>query len=66
MSVLQQAKRFFSKPAFLFVGEVPVSLKENEDMIQSILMLTRKATVVKQVTKDPPSSHLRGHGSRTF
>ncbi len=42
-------------PLLCLLGKVPVCLKENEDVIQSLLMLTRKAIMVKWVGDDPPS-----------
>uniref|UniRef100_A0A8C5HT91 Reverse transcriptase domain-containing protein n=1 Tax=Gouania willdenowi TaxID=441366 RepID=A0A8C5HT91_GOUWI len=42
-------------PLMCLLGKIPASLKNNENVIQSLLMLARKAIMVKWVGEDPPS-----------
>uniref|UniRef100_A0A8C5G1I7 Reverse transcriptase domain-containing protein n=1 Tax=Gouania willdenowi TaxID=441366 RepID=A0A8C5G1I7_GOUWI len=42
-------------PLMRLLGKIPASLKNNENVIQSLLMLARKAIMVKWVGEDPPS-----------
>ena len=44
-----------ANPLLCFLGSVPNFLKQHEEVIQSLLMLARKATMVKWIGDDPPT-----------
>ena len=51
-SVAQQVS---VNPLMCLLGKIPVSLKKNEEVVQSLLMMARKAIMVKWIMDDPPT-----------
>lgn len=47
--------QYHNNPLLSLLRSVPNFLKQHEEVIQSLLMLTRRAIMVKWVGNDPPS-----------